>query len=235
MSRDRHAEGRRTRFWIRLLVVLAGFIIVVFGATVANAAPTNNRPGRQGGHAPLTTNYRIAAYAKTFVGRYPYVAGGSSPATGFDCSGLTHYIYRHYGRKIRRTAEQQYDQFRRIAHRSARPGDLVFFHDRNGYVFHVGVYEGSHMMVAAATPKDGIRYQRIWSRNVTYGTITHSLHPLDCPSVAAITVEAGSVVVLPVPAVLKFQIAPRVPIRWSRLASPHAPLHRYGRTTRPLA
>jgi hypothetical protein len=40
-------------------------------------------------------------------------------------------------------------------------------------VFHVGVYEGSTMMVAAATPQDGIRYQSIWSSNVSYGTITH--------------------------------------------------------------
>ena len=39
----------------------------------------------------------IAAYAETFVGRYRYHWGGISPRTGFDCSGLTSYIYRHYG------------------------------------------------------------------------------------------------------------------------------------------
>ncbi len=118
-------------------------------------------------------NQLIAAYAKTFVGRYPYVYGGQSPTTGFDCSGLTYYIYRHYGRLIATTAQGQYNQFRRIGLSDARPGDLIFFHDGSGYVFHVGVYEGSNMMVAAATPQDGIRYQGIWSSNVTYGTITH--------------------------------------------------------------
>jgi hypothetical protein len=118
-------------------------------------------------------NAQIAAYAKTFVGRYPYAYGGQSPSTGFDCSGLTWYIYRHFGRTIARTSQGQYSQFRRIALSSARPGDLVFFHDSSGYVFHVGVYEGSTMMVAAATPQDGIRYQSIWSSNVSYGTITH--------------------------------------------------------------
>jgi hypothetical protein len=122
---------------------------------------------------PTVTQPPIAAYAMTFVGRFPYVYGGTSPATGFDCSGLTYYIYRHYGHTLATTAQGQYNQFRRITLSYARPGDLVFFHDGNGYVFHVGVYEGSNMMVAAATPQDGIRYQSIWSSNVTYGTITH--------------------------------------------------------------
>jgi hypothetical protein len=132
--------------------------------------------GRSGdipARAFATLNALIAAYAKTFVGKYPYVYGGRSPASGFDCSGLTYYIYRQYGRTIATTAQGQYNQFRRIALSYARPGDLVFFHDGSGYVFHVGVYEGSNMMVAAATPQDGIRYQSIWSSNVTYGTVTH--------------------------------------------------------------
>jgi cell wall-associated NlpC family hydrolase len=123
--------------------------------------------------APVTLNQQIAAYAKTFVGRYPYAYGGQSPATGFDCSGLTYYVYRHYGRTIATTAQGQYNQFRRVALGAALPGDLVFFHDSRGSVFHVGVYEGANMMVAAATPQDGIRYQSIWSSNVTYGTTTH--------------------------------------------------------------
>ncbi|MDP9093445.1 MAG: C40 family peptidase [Actinomycetota bacterium] len=123
--------------------------------------------------SPVTVNQQIAAYAKTFVGRYPYSFGGRSPATGFDCSGLTYYIYRKYGRTIATNAQAQYQEFRRITPNSARPGDLVFFHDGSGYVFHVGIYEGGNMMVAAATPQDGIRFQSIWSSNVTYGTITH--------------------------------------------------------------
>ena len=122
---------------------------------------------------PATLNQQIATYAETFVGKYPYTDGGTSPATGFDCSGLTQYVYQHYGRTIARTAQAQYGQFRQIPLSSALPGDLVFFHDDTGYVFHVGVYEGSNMMVAAATPQDGIRYQSIWSSNVSYGTTTH--------------------------------------------------------------
>ena len=123
--------------------------------------------------SPVTVNTKIANYAKTFVGRYPYRSGGTSPATGFDCSGLTSYVYRVNGRPIARSADQQYRQFRRIAKAQTRPGDLIFFHS-GGSTFHVGVYEGGNSMVAAATPSDGIRFQSyLWWPNVTFGTITH--------------------------------------------------------------
>ena len=52
------------------------------------------------------------------------------------------------------------------------PGDLVFFHDAFGYVYHVGVYEGRGNLVAAADPDDGIVLETIWSSAVTFGTLT---------------------------------------------------------------
>ena len=125
--------------------------------------------------AAISRNQQIASYARTFPGHYRYTYGGRSPRTGFDCSGLVYYIYNHYGlgRPTDTNAQGQYRRFRRISRSAARPGDLVFFHDGSGYVFHDGIYEGKNMMVAAATPQDGIRYQRIWSNTVTFGTITH--------------------------------------------------------------
>ena len=119
---------------------------------------------------------KVATYAKRFIGA-PYVYGGTSPA-GFDCSGLTQYVYRHFGKRIQRTAEEQFLQFRRISRARAWGGDLVFFHvssDPNSYVYHVGVYEGGHSMVAATTPAGGVRWESFaWAGNtVTFGTITH--------------------------------------------------------------
>ncbi len=82
-------------------------------------------------------NQKAASYVETFIGRVPYVYGGTSPRSGFDCSGLTQYVYRHYGKSIPRTAEEQFLRFRRESKRAAWGGDLVFFHvdsDPNSYV-----------------------------------------------------------------------------------------------------
>ena len=127
--------------------------------------------------APLTWNKVAAALAMGLVGD-PYSFGGTSPA-GFDCSGLTQFVYLHagHGKRIERTAEDQFLQFRRIGHSGARPGDLVFFHetsDPNSLVYHVGVYEGGDYMVAAATYGEGVRFQSFtWGGDtVTFGTMT---------------------------------------------------------------
>jgi len=126
----------------------------------------------------VTWNMVAATLAKRLVGD-PYSWGGTSPA-GFDCSGLTQWVYRHtgHGKFIQRTAEAQFLQFRRISHAAARPGDLVFFHDSSypgSYVYHVGVYEGGEYMVAATTYGEGVQLQSFaWGGDtVTFGTITH--------------------------------------------------------------
>ncbi len=132
-------------------------------------------PGTASAHA-LSFNQKAAAYGESFVGRVPYVYGGSSPRTGFDCSGLTHYVYSHFGRSIPRTADEQFRSFRRESRSAAWGGDLVFFHVSsapNSYVYHVGIYEGGNHMVSAADPAEGIVWQTIWSPDVTFGTITH--------------------------------------------------------------
>jgi cell wall-associated NlpC family hydrolase len=121
-------------------------------------------------------NLKVANYAASFIGRVPYHYGGTSPSTGFDCSGMAQYVYRHYGKSIPRTADAQFRYFHRESQGAARGGDLVFFHvnsSPSSYVYHVGVYEGDNHMVSAADPAEGIVWQSIWTRAVTFGTITH--------------------------------------------------------------
>ncbi len=121
-------------------------------------------------------NLRAANYVATFVGRVPYVYGGSSPSSGFDCSGLTQYVYGHFGKSIPRTANDQFLHFRSESRSRAWGGDLVFFHvdsDPNSYVYHVAIYEGDNHIVSATDPAGGIQWQTIWSPDVTFGTITH--------------------------------------------------------------
>jgi cell wall-associated NlpC family hydrolase len=132
-------------------------------------------PGTANAHTE-SFNQKAASYVETFMGRVPYVYGGSSPSTGFDCSGLTQYVYGHYGKSIPRTAEEQFLRFRRESRRAAWGGDLVFFHedsDPNSYVYHVAIYEGGNHIVSAIDPAQGIAWQTIWSPYVTFGTITH--------------------------------------------------------------
>jgi cell wall-associated NlpC family hydrolase len=150
-------------------VIAAAVMLATAGS--ASAASGGQPSARHAAAARMLLGQRIAAYAKTFVGRYPYKWGGDSPTTGFDCSGLTWYIYGQYGMAIPRTAQAQYQAFRKV--RTAWRGDLVFFHDRSGYVYHVGIYEGNGTLVAAADPQDGIMYETIWTSMVTFGTMTH--------------------------------------------------------------
>ena len=127
---------------------------------------------------PVTWNMVAAALAKRLVGA-PYAYGGTTTA-GFDCSGLTQFVYRHagHGKSIDRTADGQFLQFRPISQAAAQPGDLVFFHetsDPGSFVYHVGVYEGGDDMVAATTYGEGVQLQSFaWAGDtVTFGTITH--------------------------------------------------------------
>jgi cell wall-associated NlpC family hydrolase len=124
----------------------------------------------------LSFNQKAATYVKTFIGNVPYSYGGTSPSTGFDCSGLAQYVYGHLGKSIPRTAEDQFEYFRPESKSAAWGGDLVFFHetsDPGSYVYHVGIYEGGNTVVAATDPAGGIRSESIYSSDVTFGTITH--------------------------------------------------------------
>lgn len=88
---------------------------------------------------------------------HPYVYGGTSPG-GFDCSGLMYWVwFKNLGFKIPRTAEDQSQVGYPVQRNDLQPGDLVFFSDSSGYVFHVGMYIGDDEFIAAANPALGVR------------------------------------------------------------------------------
>ncbi|MEO7259699.1 MAG: C40 family peptidase [Jatrophihabitantaceae bacterium] len=126
------------------------------------------------GPAPATpaANTKVVTLAQTFIGK-PYVWGGASPA-GFDCSGLVQYSYRTAAAfSTPRVAQDQFKAARMISAVRATPGDLVFYHDNTGYVYHVGIYTGPGMSVAAIDPARGVRAQSIWDSTATFGSFTH--------------------------------------------------------------
>lgn len=117
---------------------------------------------------------RIVHLAKKYVGAR-YTEGGASPRTGFDCSGLTMYVYRQADvASLPHNAESQRHvrYMHRITRNQARPGDLIFYLSGSS-AFHVAIYAGHGYQYAAATPRDGVRYQAIWSRDVVFGTDWH--------------------------------------------------------------
>jgi cell wall-associated NlpC family hydrolase len=117
---------------------------------------------------------RIVTVAKRYVGAAPYVEGGASPK-GFDCSGYTQYAYAQaHVHALPHNAEGQRTMagMRRISAASAQPGDLVFYMS-GGTAYHVAIYAGHGMQYAAATVRDGIRYQHVWSSAVQYRTDWH--------------------------------------------------------------
>lgn len=94
----------------------------------------------------------VATYAKQYVG-CKYVRGGTSPS-GFDCSGFTTYVYKHFGVTLSRTAAGQYGNGKAVT--SLQAGDLVMFSYGKG-ISHVGIYIGGNQFVHAANSRSGVR------------------------------------------------------------------------------
>ncbi|WNM33477.1 C40 family peptidase [Streptomyces sp. Li-HN-5-11] len=100
----------------------------------------------------------------------PYQWGATGPWR-FDCSGLTLYSFKKAGKKLPRTAAQQYNKTRHISASSRRAGDLVFFHS-GSYVYHVGIYAGANKIWHAPKTGDVVRLEKIWTRSVWYGRVS---------------------------------------------------------------
>ena len=71
----------------------------------------------------------------------PYRFGGKNEG-GFDCSGFTHYVYHSVGIELNASAAGQFRQGQQVHRDSLAVGDLVFFQNSNGRIFHVGLYVG---------------------------------------------------------------------------------------------
>ncbi len=123
--------------------------------------------------APAAITPRVAREGQRHIGQ-PYVWGATGPKK-FDCSGLVMFSYARFGYATPRVARDQFAAARLIPASAAQPGDLVFYHDNTGNVYHVGIYLSPGRTVAAMDPADGIGYQNIWNPDsATYGSFSHS-------------------------------------------------------------
>lgn len=102
------------------------------------------------GTAPVSDG-NVIAYASNFLGT-PYLWGGTSPSTGFDCSGFTQYVYAHFGITIGRTTYDQINNGYEVSKDQLQAGDLVFFGANNNPT-HMGMYVGNNTYIHS--PKTG--------------------------------------------------------------------------------
>lgn len=103
------------------------------------------------------TGAEIAALARSFVGKAPYVYGGAGPS-GFDCSGFTMYIYGQFGIRLPHGATDQMRCGAAVDRSQLQPGDLIFFHDdyySSSTASHCGIYVGNDQFVHASTYGNG--------------------------------------------------------------------------------
>ncbi|MBO1332389.1 C40 family peptidase [Streptomyces sp. VRA16 Mangrove soil] len=137
-----------------LTLAVAGAGLMVPGAAAEASAATVS-----------TKALQVAASKKGS----PYKWGATGPHR-FDCSGLTLYSFKRAGKKLPRTAAQQYNKTRHISASHRQRGDLVFFYSGRS-VYHVGIYAGKGRIWHSPKTGDVVRLQKIWTRSVWYGRV----------------------------------------------------------------
>ena len=123
---------------------------------------------------PLTGSSKAEAVVKlalSYVG-YPYVYGGASPQTGFDCSGFTYYIYKQFGYTLNRTAAGQIQNGINVEQENLMPGDIIIMsvHGDITTVGHVAIYIGDGKMVHAQSSATGVCITPVSNYNARYIT-----------------------------------------------------------------
>lgn len=102
---------------------------------------------------------QVVDTAMQYLG-YAYVYGGNSPSKGFDCSGLTQYVYKQFGYSLNRSAAGQLDNGTSVSKDNLQLGDLVFFGDTyasSAAATHVGIYIGNGQFLHASHTGDYVK------------------------------------------------------------------------------
>lgn len=118
-----------------------------------------------GAVAPPVSAARVIPTAEHYLGT-PYRYGGTSPITGFDCSGFVQYVFARNAVRLPRTSRQQAKVGVALSRnwRSLRPGDLVMFAERGEPISHVAIYAGHNRIIHASASGGEVRYDDLGTR-----------------------------------------------------------------------
>ena len=144
------AQGSMNRSATEILssVILAG------GPSLPRSAPAS---------APPAT--RVIGTAEQYLG-VPYKWGGSSPQSGFDCSGYVKYVYAKQGVRLPRTSREQAGAGLRVSPNltALRQGDLMLFAEPRQAISHVAIYAGGGRIIHSSSSGGGVRYDDLDTR-----------------------------------------------------------------------
>jgi hypothetical protein len=133
--------------------------------------PSDSRPSRRGGiYWPTSTTpangaaRRVVPSAERYIG-VPYRYGGSTPESGFDCSGFVQYVYGQQGVDLPRTSRQMAGVGLPVepSTRSLVVGDLMLF-AQGGRISHVAIYAGNGRFIHSSSSGNGVRYDDLDTR-----------------------------------------------------------------------
>lgn len=103
------------------------------------------------------TGAQVVEYAKQYLG-YKYKAGGATPSTGFDCSGFTSYVFKHFGISLNRSSSGQIKNGIAVEKNNWQQGDiLVYKNESKTAIGHVGIYIGNGNFIHSANKKEGVK------------------------------------------------------------------------------
>ena len=137
-----------------------------WNALYSNVRISDAPPSRDSGRAPVASVGSFNGQAIVDAARAQkgvrYTWGGSTPATGMDCSGLVYHAYNQAGVNVSRKTAKGYTFGGRIISRSeAQPGDLVAFTSNN--YGHIGIYAGNGRVIDASSSRGRVMERMIWN------------------------------------------------------------------------
>ena len=115
--------------------------------------------------APSASAARVLDTADEYVG-VPYRWGGTSPMTGFDCSGYVRYVFARQGIQLPRTSREQASAGQSVTARVSRlrQGDLMLFAEPRKPISHVAIYVGDGRIIHSSSSGGGVRYDALDTR-----------------------------------------------------------------------